>query len=69
MISRSPRKKKIILTNLQVIKKALKFSFKKSSIEVVFELLVPKRSDEHLGAFRHGDHLGDGPHQGAVHSH
>ena len=35
----------------------------------MLELLIPERADKYFGALGHGQHLGDGPHEGAVHPH
>ena len=54
---------------MKIVKETLELFLKEATVKVVLELLVPEGADEHLGALRHVDHLRDGPHEGAVHSH
>ena len=54
---------------LEVVKQALQFTLKEPAVDVMLELLIPERADKYFGALGHGQHLGDGPHEGAVHPH
>ena len=51
---------------LQVIKQALQLLLKEPPVEVMFELLVPERSNEYFGTFWDVDHFRYRPHQGSV---